>query len=127
MLAREIPLKPAMNKDYRALATFPTNYVPRDEEGKQIKARVAQLEIELKDLRGQIEKRMVDDSVYKETKSKVDADKQEWLDIEKRKGELMKERTEVAGKYWKLQQMMKAAENASKAKAQETGTGTPAP
>ena len=70
---------------------------------------------------------MVDDSVYKETKSKVDADKQEWLDIEKRKGELMKERTEVAGKYWKLQQMMKAAENASKAKAQETGTGTPAP
>ena len=127
VLARQTPLKPVMSQDYRTMTTFPTDYVPQDDEGKKIKARMTEVETELKDLRGRLEAKMVEDPAYKELKSKVDTHKAEWIAIDKRKNELRQERSEVGGKIWQLQKLTEEAEKAAKAKEQEAGTGKSTP
>jgi hypothetical protein len=126
VLTRQTPLKPVMNQDYRTMIAFSTNYVPKDEEGMKIKARVTELETELKDLRGKLQTKMMDDPVYKEAKRKVDANRQEWVDIAKRKEELRLERTEVGAKIWQLQQLIEAAGKTDKTVDKEAATEKPA-
>ncbi len=126
VLTRQTPLKPVMNQDYRTMIAFSTNYVPKDEEGLKIKARVTELETELNDLRGKLQAKMMDDPVYKEAKSKVDANRREWIDIAKRKEELRLERTEVGAKIWQLQKLIESAEKADRDGGNGAETGKPA-
>lgn len=127
ILDRQKPLKPMMIEDYHIMTGFPTNYVPQDEEGRKIKVRITELEGELGRLRGQLEKRMLDDPAYKAAKSKTDAHTREWQDIGKRKDELRKEHDSVVGQIWQLEKLTSDAGQTNAVPEKKAGKGAVAP
>jgi predicted nucleic acid-binding Zn-ribbon protein len=125
LAARRQAMRPSLNSDQRFLSSFATNYVPKDDEGKKLKARITAAEAELKTLHDELDRRMAEDPEFKAAKSKVDSNRIEWVNCEKRGEDLRRERVEVGGKIWQLQKLLDEAARAKAAEKAAAETAKP--
>jgi len=120
-----VPLKTVMRENFSVMAGIVTNYVPLDDEGKQIKARVVVLEAELKELRQKLEKRMMEDPAYQKVKENLDAGRTQIKELEQRREALRSERSATASKIWQLQTLTERAEKEAAEKAAQDAKAKP--
>jgi hypothetical protein len=124
MPMKDAPLRRAMMENYNTLVNIATNYVPEGAEGKKLVERIAVVEKELKDLRGQLVKYLETDPAYVQAKAKLDANTVEFKAIQERKQKLREERTAVAAELMQLRSL-EAKEAVKKVSEDKPRPGTP--
>ncbi len=95
-------LKVSLIRDSRALVGIVTNFVPQDEEGKKLKARMEALVKELKDTQAAYQKKLEADPVYKAARAKVDNEQAELKALRERREKLLADIRSASAHAWQL-------------------------
>lgn len=95
-------LKVSFIRDTRALVGIATNFVPQDDEGKKLKARMEALVKELKDTQAAYQKKLEADPVYKAARAKVDSEQAELKALLERREKLLADIRSVSAQTWQL-------------------------
>jgi len=104
---KERILRAAWLQDNQIIANIVTNFVPADAEGQKIKARMNEIEKELKQLRGEIKKRLEVDPEFQKAKAKLDEDAATLKDIQDRKTKMREESSALRGQIWAINELKK--------------------
>lgn len=106
---RERQLREEVLRSRSALMNVATNFVPADDGGKDLKAKIEKLGKELQALSADYRRLLEADPAYKQAKARVDADVEAYRVFRERKGALREERRQVMAELQRIHLLEKIA------------------